>query len=81
MQKVQRVQGAGGCRAVQKVQKVQGVQKVWEVERETGIEPATSSLGSWHSTAELLPPREQMQIMYSGEGDPLSTAKWANGVA
>jgi hypothetical protein len=25
------------------------------VERETGIEPATSSLGSWHSTAELLP--------------------------
>jgi hypothetical protein len=24
-------------------------------ERETGIEPATSSLGSWHSTAELLP--------------------------
>ena len=26
-----------------------------KVERETGIEPATSSLGSWHSTAELLP--------------------------
>jgi hypothetical protein len=26
------------------------------MERETGIEPATSSLGSWHSTAELLPP-------------------------
>ena len=25
------------------------------MERETGIEPATSSLGSWHSTAELLP--------------------------
>jgi hypothetical protein len=25
------------------------------LERETGIEPATSSLGSWHSTAELLP--------------------------
>jgi uncharacterized membrane protein YkgB len=25
------------------------------VERETGIEPATSSLGSWHSTTELLP--------------------------
>ena len=24
-------------------------------ERETGFEPATSSLGSWHSTAELLP--------------------------
>jgi len=42
---------------------VQEVQKVQRVERETGIEPATSSLGSWHSTAELLPPREQMQIM------------------
>jgi hypothetical protein len=28
------------------------------VERETGIEPATSSLGSWRSTTELLPPLE-----------------------
>jgi hypothetical protein len=27
-----------------------------DMERETGIEPATSSLGSWRSTAELLPP-------------------------
>ena len=26
------------------------------MERETGFEPATSSLGSWHSTTELLPP-------------------------
>ena len=26
-----------------------------DLERETGIEPATSSLGSWRSTAELLP--------------------------
>jgi hypothetical protein len=25
------------------------------LERETGIEPVTSSLGSWHSTTELLP--------------------------
>jgi hypothetical protein len=25
------------------------------LERETGIEPVTSSLGSWRSTAELLP--------------------------
>ena len=25
-------------------------------ERAAGIEPATSSLGSWHSTAELRPP-------------------------
>jgi hypothetical protein len=30
-------------------------QGVEELERETGIEPATSSLGSWRSTAELLP--------------------------
>src|SRR6266853_907322 len=27
------------------------------MERETGVEPATSSLGSWHSTTELLPLR------------------------
>jgi hypothetical protein len=31
------------------------VRKLLILERETGIEPATSSLGSWHSTAELLP--------------------------
>ena len=30
-------------------------QVIENLERETGIEPATSSLGSWHSTAELLP--------------------------
>ena len=30
-------------------------QVIEKMERETGIEPATSSLGSWHSTAELLP--------------------------
>jgi hypothetical protein len=30
-------------------------QKVRRMERETGIEPVTSSLGSWRSTAELLP--------------------------
>ena len=29
--------------------------KLLILKRETGIEPATSSLGSWHSTAELLP--------------------------
>src|ERR1041385_8609250 len=27
----------------------------FKLERETGFEPATSSLGSWHSTTELLP--------------------------
>ena len=31
------------------------------LERETGIEPATSSLGSWRSTAELLPPGTSIQ--------------------
>jgi hypothetical protein len=29
------------------------------MERETGLEPATSSLGSWHSTTELLPLNER----------------------
>jgi hypothetical protein len=29
--------------------------KQTSMERETGLEPATSSLGSWHSTTELLP--------------------------
>jgi hypothetical protein len=33
-----------------------GVQVIEKMERETGFEPATSSLGSWHSTTELLPP-------------------------
>src|ERR1022692_3389232 len=32
-----------------------GIQAIEKMERETGLEPATSSLGSWHSTTELLP--------------------------
>ncbi len=32
------------------------------MERETGIEPATSSLGSWRSTAELLPPITTLRL-------------------
>src|SRR6266480_2190318 len=32
-----------------------GLQVIEKMERETGFEPATSSLGSWHSTTELLP--------------------------
>jgi hypothetical protein len=32
------------------------LQVIEKLERETGVEPATSSLGSWHSTTELLPP-------------------------
>ena len=35
------------------------------MERETGIEPATSSLGSWRSTAELLPLRPANQASLS----------------
>ena len=31
------------------------------MERETGIEPVTSSLGSWRSTAELLPLKVWLQ--------------------
>ena len=33
------------------------------MERETGVEPATSSLGSWHSTTELLPPRVGSRLL------------------
>jgi integrase len=36
------------------------------MERETGIEPATSSLGSWRSTAELLPLVLQTNMLASG---------------
>jgi hypothetical protein len=32
-----------------------GVDLGKRMERATGVEPATSSLGSWHSTAELRP--------------------------
>ena len=32
------------------------------MERETGVEPATSSLGSWHSTTELLPLRRDTSV-------------------
>ena len=42
------------------------------MERETGIEPATSSLGSWHSTSELLP----HALKDIAEGDALSTEKY-----
>jgi hypothetical protein len=34
------------------------------MERETGIEPATSSLGSWRSTAELLPLGRRTKLAY-----------------
>jgi len=35
------------------------------MERETGLEPATSSLGSWHSTTELLPRSCGVQKLFS----------------
>jgi hypothetical protein len=37
-------------------------QVIEKMERETGVEPATSSLGSWHSTTELLPPSVKSAI-------------------
>jgi hypothetical protein len=40
---------------VQKSAGFWGAAKLLILERETGVEPATSSLGSWHSTTELLP--------------------------
>jgi hypothetical protein len=39
------------------------------MERETGIEPATSSLGSWRSTAELLPLRPVNEVSLSLQRD------------
>src|SRR5208283_6018529 len=39
----------------------QVIQNKLVMERETGLEPATSSLGSWHSTTELLPLVERLQ--------------------
>ena len=50
------------------------------MERETGIEPVTSSLGSWRSTAELLPlnfvrvPFQAIQNNGSRERVPAFTA-------
>ena len=45
--------GASYCRTISN-QRI--VAKSFELmERETGLEPVTSSLGSWHSTTELLP--------------------------
>ncbi len=40
------------------------------MERETGIEPATSSLGSWRSTAELLPLRLANELSLSPPSRP-----------
>ena len=41
-----------------------------KLERETGFEPATSSLGSWHSTTELLPP--EIVFNYLAESEDLT---------
>ena len=35
------------------------------MERATGVEPATSSLGSWHSTTELRPPAVKSRVATS----------------
>ena len=43
------------------------------MERETGIEPVTSSLGSWRSTAELLPLAQNVE--QSAEGEILRIAQ------
>ena len=36
-----------------------------KMERATGVEPATSSLGSWHSTTELRPPAVKFRVAAS----------------
>ena len=42
------------------------------MERETGIEPATSSLGSWRSTAELLPLSRKTKLSLPLRADSLN---------
>jgi hypothetical protein len=54
------------------VEEVAGFAQVIErMERETGLEPATSSLGSWHSTTELLPRFNHLQQLRV-QSSPLS---------
>src|SRR5215467_11422542 len=56
------------------------------MERETGIEPATSSLGSWRSTAELLPLINYLRSLdfardlARGLRRPLNGSTWEAGV-
>ena len=47
---------------------VDGSQVIEKMERETGFEPATSSLGSWHSTTELLPLAIVLNYLSESEG-------------
>ncbi len=45
------------------------------MERETGIEPVTSSLGSWRSTAELLPLNlVRLPLRFRQDNGPLSAS-------
>jgi hypothetical protein len=52
-------------------QSLAGLQVAQNKERETGIEPATSSLGSWHSTAELLPLTQTDSYSFSSRNQPI----------
>ena len=49
------------------------------MERETGIEPVTSSLGSWRSTAELLPLRCERTLAYHSEAVVSNHSAWRRG--
>ncbi len=51
------------------------------MERATGIEPVTSSLGSWHSTAELRPPRARQRIFLYCINPALSMNKRFHGLS
>jgi hypothetical protein len=50
------------------------------MERETGIEPVTSSLGSWRSTAELLPLTVRQANHYTPVPFPLRSSFLCNPV-
>ena len=49
-------------------------QVIEKMERETGFEPATSSLGSWHSTTELLPLAYVFRYLTASKGLNLPAA-------
>ena len=51
--------------------------EIGKLERETGIEPATSSLGSWRSTAELLPLTSPQE--HTTEKKSLANARFGEG--
>src|SRR5262249_55294292 len=53
-----------------------GLQVFEKMERETGLEPATSSLGSWHSTTELLPLVSTKSTQFRNKNGHQTSERW-----